>query len=216
MSPVLPEMHLQEVTSERLECRRRGEELHRLVCASAPSARDTAAKLVLDYVVPRLERRFRTVDDQLIQEAAEDVLMAYLERPGKYDISRGMNLFELLGFYARRRVLDRIRNEARRHSMEVRVSHLILSPPQPLLEKLRVFRIVRSVLASIPSPGDRQLALLRLKGERRTERLALAIKATTLDGADRQRAVKRAKDRVDKYLAAWRQTHNLGAPPESS
>ena len=117
--------------------------------------------------------------------------------------------------YARRRVLDRIRSEARRRSMEVRVTQLMLPPDQPPLQKLPVFRIVRSALASIPNPADRKLGFLRLKGEHHTKRLAVAIKANTLDGAECQRAVKRAKDRVDKRLAAWRQIHSPGSSPDT-
>lgn len=185
------------------------EQLHRTVCSRTPGAHElAAAELVSQLIVP-LRRRFGRIDIDLVQEAVHDTVMAYLSQPDRYDLTRGVTLLQLLGLYARRRVLDRLRVECRRQSIHLPLSELTAAPAINADDaRPKLFGMIRGVLKCINSPADRKLAILRFKGERRTSHLASAIGIDGLPYGEQQLVVKRAKDRIDKAVASWRRGHS--------
>jgi hypothetical protein len=64
------------------------------------------------------------------------------------------------------------------------------------------------LMSMLPNQQDRQILALRLQGERRTEAFAKILQISHLPIAEQRREVKRAKDRIDKFL----RRHTGGRP----
>lgn len=157
-------------------------------------------------VLPILERavaaRFRHADSDWVHDAAVDALLEYATHPQTYDPSRGVPLWKWLVYPARRNLLNRVKSEYRRRSVEIYASNVERLEPatDDRLEHGLDLNDLKAKMFHDWSAAERKILLLWISGERRTARFAEAIGADTLT-SDRQRIeVKRLKDRVLRRL----------------
>lgn len=168
---------------------------------------------------PAVARR----DESLIYEAVTQALLSYAERPGIYQPARS-ELRTFLFHAARCDLLNVLERERRRAAHEQplddvgdrafhRNDHLRGGDDGRSVESMAIDRITaaeyRQTLETLfPDERDRQLLDLMLAGERRTEQYAAVLGIDHLDRASQQREVKRHKDRIDKRLRRWRESHH--------
>jgi hypothetical protein len=67
-------------------------------------------------------------------------------------------------------------------------------------ERVQHQRQQAELMSALQNPKDQQLLALRLQGERRTEVFAQILEISHLPIDSQRRAVKQAKDRIDKIL----------------
>jgi hypothetical protein len=171
------------------------------------------AETFLPRVVYELEKRFPDLyDPHLVEMAADDALLNYLQHPQQYDpiqlpldrylimSARGdlLNLFhksQYPGFPKKTQFVEldaparEYKTEVKDESLGVEEQAFILaSPVWPLLEQL------------LPDVTDREIALLMLEGVRVTNEYALTLGISHLPKADQETEVKRHKDRIKKTL----------------
>lgn len=177
-------------------------DLHARVVAGDVSAREEIATEALTSVRRALNGAFRGVDPVSIIDAAEDAAIAYLLNPGRYDPSRGIPLRRFLYVIARRRLLNRLRDNTARCAHEV-VGLMQVDPAYvPALAGVAGEHSRRSryrVLMSITTNGERAALRQWLAGGSRDD-IALALGYGTRSARERHLEVKRFKDRVRRRV----------------
>ncbi len=183
-------------------------ELHERYVRGDAEVREALAACLVVQVPAIVRRRFPRVDRDIIWDACVDAILAYLARPGRYVLRPGVLPGTVVGVWAGRRVLSRLRTIRRsgRH-VEVPLDDSVADtltvdaqlgpdePPRPPAAEL---------LAAIRDPRDRHLLACRLAGERRSAVLAEVLGVGHLEAVDRRREVKRAEDRIRRALQRWR------------
>ncbi len=187
-------------------------EIHQRLLAGDVVAPPEVVDAYLEPLVNGLKRRFPSLSDpHLIDDAATDALLNYLEHPHRFDPEKG-RLLGYLRLSAHRDLLNMLQKERRRRQREDRLrQHLRREPvelqtasgnrkrgddtsPDPVQAlKQRVFE-------AVTDPRDRHLLALILDGERKT---AIYAEILGIQGQDREhqrRLVKRHKDRLKKRL----------------
>jgi hypothetical protein len=137
-------------------------------------------------------------------------LLEYCTGPKKFDPSRGVPLDRFLALAAWRNVANSVRGEKRRKLRELKA--LTAVPDEELVEldvtagnmlqdqeKDRQHQAAQ-LLRMVGNPVDKKILKLRLAGERRTEEFARIMNISYLPKESQRREVKRAKDRIDKFL----------------
>jgi hypothetical protein len=177
--------------------------LHEALCSNGATTDDVRVGELIQDITRRLQRRYQVRDIHQAMEAACDVVWRYVKAPSAYDIT-AVPLVSLLTFYASRRLLNHMGRTRRRLSFEIPLADVVAARVQPRAFNQIVARsLVRHLLRSIRDPRDRALLLARLYGKRRTDELAAALGVSDLTPPDRLRAVKQAKDRLDKAVVRW-------------
>ena len=189
--------------------------LHESLLAGSPRGLEEAFNLFHQSITSRLSRRprYRRADPQAVEDAVMEAILNYVAHPRSFDPSRGKSLGGYLEFAAERDLLNTLRTEQRRRRRQTkaagdaaRAAHNFVelsSPAGNLLEKERAVRSARErerAMALLADPADRKVFELRQAGERKTTLFADALGLAHLPAAEQRRAVKRAKDRIDKIL----------------
>lgn len=152
-----------------------------------------------------LRHRFPLAADDLLNDAAEDSVLDYLQRPGQFDPARGTTLPGFLLPSAVRNLQNLLQADARRRAREssyvgeqiARSCGEILRDieQRDLQEHLR-----RRALAVIVDDRERHALLRWLDGDRSSASLAQALGLSDRRLSEQTREVKRFKDRVLKRL----------------
>jgi hypothetical protein len=191
-------------------------ELHTRLLAGDKVASDEVARAFLLPVVERLRRRFRRLDDEtLVQDAASDAILSYVERPAQYNPKRK----RLLGYLVMsadgdlRNALDSQRRRATREvttdSVELYLearnidweeANEVGEHDDDAMSVSDIAEVKRKVAEVITDPVDLRLVELMLRGERRTKAFAKVLGIAALDELEQRRIVKQAKDRLKKRL----------------
>jgi RNA polymerase sigma-70 factor (ECF subfamily) len=176
--------------------------LHQRILASDPVG---PADLFAHFVEPLMSalRHDLRCDSENARDSSIDALFDYLRSPTAYDPNRG-RLCTFLTQIAKHKAVDRIRSrsaEVRREQefssfVEVRES----APNEKMERSVEAGKLWGKIEQVVENEQDRLALALILDGERSTEALAeaLGIEATT--ALERQRAVKRHRDRLMKIL----------------
>lgn len=172
------------------------------------AALDALAAALLPSLAERLRRRFPRIDEQLLNDAAEDALIDLAGRPERFDPERGVPLDDYLFGAAWRNAADRLRSEGRRRLREAEYARQqgdeFLRPEMDAAEAQHDLDAVLAVLGRAEaSEAERQALRLLLEGERSSEVWAHVLGLSGLPPEARRRQVKRLKDRLLKRLRRW-------------
>jgi DNA-directed RNA polymerase specialized sigma24 family protein len=158
-----------------------------------------AAKL-LPMLRGRLRTVFRTADYDVVNDAAEDALIEYFARPGRFDQTRGIPLDGFLFVIARRRLMNQLRSTTSRLQRErdyAASCSFVIAPPQ--LENARAQMISARIESVISNDVERAAIRRWLSGQPDTA-IAAALGLTALTESAMRQEVKRFKDRVRARL----------------
>lgn len=142
-------------------------------------------------------------DDDDAHDAAIDAVYAYLDAPDRYRTERG-RLTAFLIDIAKKRAIDRLRSRSARSEREGKFAQAVeLSSPAPneqMEAGVEAGRIWEMIERTVSGKRDRRALQLILAGERSTIALSEALGLSDLPDLDRQREVKRNRDRLLKML----------------
>jgi DNA-directed RNA polymerase specialized sigma24 family protein len=205
--------------------------LHQRLLAGDVTAPAEAAEQFLEPLTRRLTRTHPGVrDPQLVEQAAIDTVLDYVQHPHHYQPQRS-SLEAYLRMAAGRDLSNALRGE-QRHTLravplddaagtvELALAAGNSSVEDQVLDGLGVelprglsrFEALRLVHEEFPGAADRRLLLLVLEGERRTSAYAEAMGLAAAPGGQQRLEVKRSKDRIKKRLQRFRA--KLGIAPE--
>jgi len=190
---------------------------HRRLCDGDRTASDEFAALILGPLVEQVARRYPRTYDQIIWDGVSEAFLDYCARPHQFDERRGVPLDRFLHMASWRNVANTLRDNRRRRAREEEVARAYATSPvelDPVVgnllqqeESAQLHQQEDDFMNLLRDPNDRQILALRLQGERRTEAFAAILGISHLPVEDQRRAVKRAKDRIDKIL------HRKGGRP---
>ena len=187
-------------------------QLHTRLLQLDPVAPADFAEAFLGELVRRLRAKAVSgYEETVIQDAATDALMDYVQHPSKYN-PRKSALLTYLTMAAYRDLLNMIAKEQRRRRREVPLQVVeetlndrnnIVEPGDQVLngmtetEKAELLSMINE---TFPDSCDRAFLALMMDGERRTTMFSdvLGIQSLSLD--EQRKIVKRHKDRITKRL----------------
>jgi len=176
--------------------------LHERIFAADPVA---PADLFAHFVEPlvRAVRHDLGCDLDSARDSAIDALFDYLNSPATYQQDKG-RLCTFLVQVAKHKAIDRIRArsaEARREREFGSVVEVREPAPNEVMERsAEAQELWQRIEQVVPDDRDRLALALILDGERSTETLAEALGIQGLTPLERQRDVKRHRDRLVKTL----------------
>ena len=198
-----------------------GRALHARLLRRDPTATVDLAETCLGPLVAWLRRAFRHEDDALLETVATDLILKFGVQPEQYDPDRS-SLPAYLRMAARRDVGHARDKERRRSSRLTLLEDVELQPPSRntlWLERANPADIVAEALSTDRVEAVRahfdehewEVVQLIGEGERRTEVFAELLGLESSPRAERDRAVKRVKDRLKKRLQrVWRTLYGDG------
>lgn len=176
--------------------------LHERVLSTDPVASIDVFSGFAESLIMAIQRDLKC-DQDVAWDSMIDAIFEYLREPSTYQQSKG-RLSTFLTRIAKRRAIDRIRKrsaEARREQEFVAGVELRTSAPKEEMERsLEARQLWRKVEQSVPDERDRAALALILDGERSTDALAEALGVGGLSDLERQREVKRHRDRLIMVL----------------
>jgi len=176
--------------------------LHERVLATDPVAPVDVFTAFVDPLVAAVQRDLRC-DPDTARDSAIDAVFEYLGSPSTYQQAKG-RLSTLLAQITKRRATDRIRSrsaEARREQEFGAIVELRAPAPKEEMERaVEARELWQKVEQAVEDDRDRAALALILDGERSTEALAEALGIQGLSQLERQRQVKRHRDRLVKTL----------------
>jgi RNA polymerase sigma-70 factor, ECF subfamily len=187
--------------------------LHLRLIELDPHAPADVCRAYLAPLLCWLAGRYADVDPHLRETAVHEALLGYARRPGQFDPQRG-DLATFLRLAARGDLLNLLRREKRHHTGRVSWSVVELAAedgniqwgeeePSRQMERDENAAAWRALLRSLEDglgAGERLALGLMLDGERKTEAFAAALGVGGLPAGEREREVKRFKDRMKKRL----------------
>ena len=180
--------------------------LHQRLLAGHAYAADAAIERLLPVLVHLVRRAFPRTDEELIVNAVEDALIEYSTRPEQFDRSRGVPLVAFLRLAAVRNTANLVRGESRRVAREralLEDRHALRAEASPVVDQWHDpvhSSALQSALADAVRPEEQLAVTLWLKGERRTNVIAVALGVDRLGLAEQRRTVKQLKDRIRRRL----------------
>jgi len=176
--------------------------LHERVMAADPIAPADLFAQLTEPLINAIRQDLRC-DAEVARDSAVDALFDYLRSPSAYRPDKG-RLCTFLTQAGKHKAIDRIRArsaEARRDQEFVSLVELRQSAPNEEMERsAEVQELWRKIEQVVQDDRDRAALALILDGERSTDALAEAFGIHGLTQLERQRAVKRHRDRLMKTL----------------
>ena len=167
-----------------------------------PDTAGAFAEMALPPLRDDLARRFPNCDPDLVTEAADFALLAFLRKADAFDPGR-LPLASYLLMIAQRDLFNALAKEKRHHRGRIPWERVELTLPagneEEEAEALADDPRFREAVASLPD-GDRRVFELLLGGERDGDAFAAALDLGGLPADERRAEVKRAKDRVKARL----------------
>ena len=175
--------------------RRHLEILHAQFRNGDMTAREKLTRLLLPRLVSYLARRRTDLDDAVIQEAAEDALLAYFRRPSDYAPQRSP-LESFLRLAALNNLRDAMRRIRRRLLHEISVGDDLpdRSASDPAVSYR--WRDLRAVWRAAHTDTERAFLRARLRGERRVQGLADLLGVSGRPRAEQRAEVNRVWTRL--------------------
>jgi RNA polymerase sigma-70 factor, ECF subfamily len=186
----------------RFPTRQNESALHERVVAADPVA---SADLFAAFMEPLVAaiRADLQCDQDTARDSAIDALFEYLERPSVYKPAKG-RLSTFITQIGKRRGIDRLRArsaEARREQEFGAIVELRTPAPNEEMERsAEAQKLLEKIEQVVGNARDRAALALILDGERSTDALAKALCIDGLPQLERQREVKRHRDRLIKVL----------------
>jgi DNA-directed RNA polymerase specialized sigma24 family protein len=170
---------------------------HRALLETGDGVREEVAAWALPRVTAILQRSFRSTDWAIVEEAAEEAILRYLNRPVIWEPSRS-GLLTFLAVVARKRLLTRLGAEKRRVRHEQAFAGTQPASTGPLRDP-----DAQAMLGSLGNqiartPAERRFLAALLEGERRTAEYARILGITQLPVDQQRHEVKRLRDRLLK------------------
>jgi len=163
---------------------------------------------VFSMYMERLAKKLGGIgyDVDVARDAALDAVLAYRERPERYD-PRKVHLFTYIMGVAKHKAVDRWRSvqaQAQRDKKQGDVE-LLLRTPKDQVERMETYVRVRQLVDLLEKGevlNERDQAMLRLFliGEGSTEEVAKVLRLPPMPKEDRQLEAKRHRDRLMKLL----------------
>jgi RNA polymerase sigma-70 factor, ECF subfamily len=176
--------------------------LHERVLAADPIAPVDLFAQVTDPLISAIRHDLQC-DAEIARDSAIDALFDYLHTPAAYKPDKG-RLCTFLTQVGKHKAIDRIRArsaEARREQEFVALVELGQSAPNEEMERSAEALALWHQIEQVVQDGrDRKALALILDGERSTDALAEALGIHGLTQLERQREVKRHRDRLLKTL----------------
>lgn len=191
-------------------------QLHTRLLQLDPVAPAEFAETFLDELVRRLRAKAGPGhEESLLQDAATDALIDFVQHPTKFNAQKSAVL-TYLTMAAYRDLLNKLTKEQRRQHREVPLEVVeetldegnnIVEPEieneSQVLDGMTAEKkteILRMVNETFPDPRDRALLDLMINGERRTSAFCSALEIQDLSPKEQRKIVKRHKDRITKRL----------------
>lgn len=176
--------------------------LHQRVLAGDPVAPADLFAHLVEPLISAMRHDLRC-DAEIAMDSSIDALFDYINSPSAYSPDRG-RLCTFLTHIAKHKAVDRIRArsaEARREQefsslVEVRES----APNEKMERSADAQRLWQKIEQVVQNERDRLALALILDGERSTDAIADALGIHASTQLERQRAVKRHRDRLLKIL----------------
>jgi RNA polymerase sigma-70 factor, ECF subfamily len=198
-----------------------GKALHeRLIRGDATAPSDLATQY-LQPLVDWLHRSYPREDEALLETVAIDLILKVGQEPKQYDPDRG-TLSAYLRMAARRDVKNALKSERRRAARQIPLEDVELRSPARNRAWASTSDPADAVIGALDrerllalreqfGAQDWEVVLLRIEGERRTERYAAVLGLQDRPRIEQEREVKRVKDRVMKRLRRlWRTRYGDG------
>ena len=178
--------------------------LHQRLLEHDPLAYYDVFPMYMERVAKDLEKRGYDVD--VARDAALDTVLAYREKPERYD-RRKVHLFTYIMGVARHKAVDRWRSaqaQVQREKKQGDVELLRRTPKDPV-EQMETYVRVRQLVDLLEEGGtlneqDQALLRLFLTGEGSTEEMAKVLRLPSMSKEARQSEAKRHRDRLMKKL----------------
>jgi hypothetical protein len=184
--------------------------LHGRLLSGDRLASDDLVRAVLPFLLEEVARRFpRTTDEQLVADGVIDAVLDYSARPQQFDAGLGVPLDRFLAKAAWRNVTNLVRAEGRRKKRERKVggerreADVALDPLAGNIrqEELRQLEAMQEAMFdALNDPKDKEILALRLQGVRATAAFSRVLGVTHLPEPRQRQEVKRAKDRITRFL----------------
>jgi RNA polymerase sigma-70 factor, ECF subfamily len=207
---------------------RYAQELHQRLLQDDPLAPAQLAEAFLDELVRRLRARAKSLhipDDAVVLDAATDALLKYIQEPHKYNPHRSgfLTYLTMSAYRDLQNLLDQASRRRRREIPLEDVEHSLSSRnnvEEDLEEDSWQRRGIQTpearatflgrIAEEFPDLQDQQILSLMMSGERQTAAYSQVLGISHLEHKERQRIVKRHKDRLSKRLQ--RLGGKLGGP----
>lgn len=189
-----------------------GEQVHQRLLEGDPTAPSEVILAYLGLLTRRLRQRFPDVrDETIVQDAATDALIQYVQSPRRFDPAKS-GLASYLTMAARGDLLNALARERRRAARQVPLEAVAEAalPGNTLGEdesagsaeedRMAASQLMHHVLQQVTDPRDREMLKLMLDGERKTTCYAGLLQIEDCSKAEQRRIVKRHKDRLKKRL----------------
>ena len=176
--------------------------LHQRVLAGDPVA---SADLFAHFVEPLMSaiRHDLRCDAEIATDSSIDALFDYINSPSTYSPDRG-RLCTFLTHIAKHKAVDRIRARSAETRREQEFSSLVevreSAPNEKMERSAEAQKLWQKIEQVVQSERDRLALALILDGERSTDAIADALGIHASTQLERQRAVKRHRDRLLKIL----------------
>lgn len=181
--------------------------LHQRLLERDPLAYFDVFPMYMERIAKKLEELRYDVD--VARDAALDTVLAYREKPERYD-PRKVHLFTYIMGVARHKAVDRWRSvqaQGHREKKQADVELLRRTPKDPV-EQMETYVRVRQLMDLLEEEGalneqDQAMFRLFLMGEGSTEELAKVLRLPPMSREDQQLEVKRHRDRLMKRLGRF-------------
>lgn len=178
--------------------------LHAQIAADGEGALNQLAESLLTWLQRSLRYRFPRAPVDLIVDAAEDAIIEYGMRPGRFNPDRCVPLNTYLLHAARCNLINLLQSEGRRRIRETEYADYLcrFGTCQPtLFDRTDDVAVIRSrLLSAAENPAERTALTYWLDSDRPTALIADALGGAGLSEAAQRRLVKRFKDRITKRL----------------
>lgn len=198
-----------------------GRALHARLLQRDPIASSDLATSYLEPLLARLQRAYPRQDSDMLSDIASELILDLPQRPEQYDPDR-LSLPAYLLMAAKRDVLNAIQREQRRLQRIAPLEAVELRPPArnneyapaadpaDVVARAAADADVAQELAGL-SDTDREVVQLMMDGERRYAVFAGVLGLRGRPDAEQRREVKRAKDRLKKWLQRSRRRNTVDA-----
>ncbi len=177
-------------------------EWHEQLLNGSSHVPDQIARWALATLLPRLHQRYPVASSDVINDAAEDALLEYLNCPRRFNPALGVPLGHYLYWNARRNVLDALRAESARRRRETRYADKLARWCYPRdLSSVELTHLVRrAALNATAVPTERTAILHWLQGSGTIASMAQDLEISHLPLEQLRPAVKRFRDRLLKRI----------------
>lgn len=192
-----------------------GLELHRRLVAGSKTASAQLASAFLAELFSRLRGRHRQdIADDLLHEAAEDAILALIKNPLSFKPEKQKSLINYLVMSAEGDLRNALQKQPALKLVELPddIGNSISGDDSgsTRLEVEEELRLAEPLLRAVCEGLDEkecECLMLKLDGERKTERFAAVLGIEHLSQSEQQEQVKKVKDKLEARIRRERSRH---------